>query len=174
MIKRRGALSGGVGRPAWPARRSGAPPKTPPIGPRSTPNSVDPIWTASQVSRNLGFMVFDPRYGGDAAGVPHRLMVKSELMEDGGRRWTMRPDALEGTDDQTIVWQWSGSVLHMRAFLSKVVRSALMMPERVALSGPFRQIAEVIGSASFRWLPGERVLASHVGFARFDGYVAPG
>jgi peptide/nickel transport system substrate-binding protein len=45
------------------------------------------------------------------------------------------------------------------------------MPERVALTDPFKQITEVIGSGPFRWLPDEHVLASHAGFARFDRYV---
>ena len=60
---------------------------------------------------------------------------------------------------------------HMRALLSKVVQPALMMPERVALTDPFKQITEVIGSGPFRWLADEHVLASHAGFARFDRYV---
>jgi peptide/nickel transport system substrate-binding protein len=52
-----------------------------------------------------------------------------------------------------------------------VVQPVLMMPERVALTDPFKQITEVIGSGPFRWLAGEHVLASHAGFARFDRYV---
>jgi peptide/nickel transport system substrate-binding protein len=177
--------------------------------PQATLNSVDPIWSTSQVSRHLGFMVFEPLYGRDADGVPRPQMVGSDLMEDGGRRWTMRLrpglvfhdgqpvlardcvaslrrwmkrdtmgvtltarlDALEATDDLTIVWRLSKPFPHMRALLSKVVQPVLMMPERVALTDPFKQITEVVGSGPFRWLPDEHVLASHAAFARFDGYV---
>ena len=58
--------------------------------PQATLNSVDPIWSTSQVSRNLGFMVFEPLYGRDADGVPRPQMVEADQMEDGGLRWTMR------------------------------------------------------------------------------------
>jgi peptide/nickel transport system substrate-binding protein len=199
-----GAVAAGLARPAIAAGG-----KTLSIVPQATLNSVDPIWSTSQVSRNLGFMVFEPLYGRDADGVPRPRMVGSDLMEDGGRRWTMRLrpgltfhdgqpvpardcvasirrwmardtmgvtltarlDALEAADDHTIVWRLSEPFPHMRALLSKVVQPVLMMPERLALTDPFKQITEVIGGGPFRWLPDEHVLASRAAFARFDGYV---
>ncbi len=208
MIKRRGVLAGvAAATLARPALATGK--RSLSIVPQATLNSVDPIWSTSQVSRNLGFMVFEPLYGRDADGVPRPQMIESDLMEDGGKRWTMRLrpglvfhdgekvraqdcvasvrrwlkrdtigvtlsarlDALEAADDRTIVWRLSRPFPHMRALLSKVVQPALMMPERVALTDPFKQITEVIGSGPFRWLADEHVLASHAGFARFDGYV---
>lgn len=208
MIGRRGALLGAAGAVlACPAIAAGT--QTLSIVPQATLNSVDPIWSTSQVSRNLGFMVFEPLYGRDANGVPRPQMIESDAMEDGGRRWTMRLrpglrfhdgekvlardcvasirrwlkrdtmgvtltarlDALEAVDDRTLVWRLSKPFSHMRALLSKVVQPVLMMPERLALTDPFKQIPEVIGSGPFRWLPDEHVLASHAAFARFDGYV---
>ncbi len=208
MIQRRGLLLGAatatLARPAI-----GAGTKTLSLVPQATLSSVDPIWSTSQVSRNLGFMVFEPLYGRDADGVPRFQMIESDLMEDGGRRWTMklrpdlkfhdnqkvlardcvasirrwlkrdtvgvtltaRLDALEAPDDTTIVWRFSKPFPHLRALLSKVVQPVLMMPERVATTDPFKQITEVVGSGPFRWLADEHVLASHAGFARFDGYV---
>jgi len=47
----------------------------------------------------------------------------------------------------------------------------MMMPERLALTDPFKQIPEAIGSGPFRWLADEHVLAAHAAFARFDRYV---
>jgi peptide/nickel transport system substrate-binding protein len=89
MIGRRGVLSGvaaaGLARPALAGGS-----KTLSIVPQANLNSVDPIWSTSQVSRNLGFMVFEPLYGRDANGVPRPQMVESDQMEDGGKRWTMR------------------------------------------------------------------------------------
>jgi peptide/nickel transport system substrate-binding protein len=208
MIGRRAALRGtaaaALSRPAIAAGIQSLS-----IVPQATLNSVDPVWSTSQVSRNLGFMAFEPLYGRDAAGVPRPQMVESDLIEDGGRRWTMRLrpglvfhdgekvlardcvaslrrwlrrdtigvtitarlEALEAPDDRTIVWRLSKPFPHMRALLSKVVQPVLMMPERVALTDPFKQITEVIGSGPFRWLADEHVLASHAGFARFDKYV---
>ncbi len=46
-----------------------------------------------------------------------------------------------------------------------------MMPERLALTDPFKQIPEAIGSGPFRWLADEHVLGSHAAFAKFDRYV---
>ena len=46
-----------------------------------------------------------------------------------------------------------------------------IMPERLALTDPAKQVAEVVGSGPFRFLPGERVAGSFVAYARFDGYV---
>lgn len=207
MIGRRGALFGlsaaSLARPALAAAN-----KTLSIVPQATLNSVDPIWSTSQVSRNLGFMLFEPLYGRDAAGVPRFQMLEADQMEDGGRRWTMRLrpdllfhdgekvlardcvaslrrwmkrdgvgvtlatrlDSLEATDDRTIAWRLSKPFPHMRALLSKVVQPVLMMPERVALTDPFKQITEVIGSGPFRWVRDEYVIASHAAFARFDRY----
>ncbi len=183
--------------------------KTLSIVPQATLNSVDPIWSTSQVSRNLGFMVFEPLYGRDADLVPRPLMGEAVQMVDGGRRWTLRLrpnllfhdgqpvraqdcvaslerwmkrdaagmalaarlDALEAADDHTVVWRLSKPFPHLRALLSKVVQPALMMPERVAKTDPFKQITEVVGSGPFRWLADEHVLASHAAFARFDRYV---
>ena len=214
MIGRRGMLqgiaAGGVAQAASlarPALAAGA--KTLSIVPQATLNSVDPIWSTSQVSRNLGFMVFEPLYGRDADLVPRPLMVEADQMEDGGKHWIMRLrpgllfhdgeavraqdcvaslqrwmkrdaagltlaarlDALEAADDRTIVWRLSKPFPHLRALLSKVVQPALMMPERLARTDPFKQITEVIGSGPFRWLADEHVLASHAAFARFDRYV---
>jgi peptide/nickel transport system substrate-binding protein len=214
MIGRRSTLQGiaaaglaqasGLARPALAAGN-----KTLTIVPQATLNSVDPIWSTSQISRNLGFMVFEPLYGRDADLVPRPLMVEADEVEDGARRWTMRLrpdllfhdgekvraqdcvaslgrwmkrdaagmtlatrlDALEAKDDRTIVWRLSKPFPHLRALLSKVVQPALMMPERLARTDPFKQITEVIGSGPFRWLADEHVLASHAGFARFDRYV---
>ena len=87
-IKRRGMLLGAattaLASPAIAAANN-----TVTIVPQATLSSVDPIWSTSQVSRNLGFMVFEPLYGRDAVGVPRPLMIESDQMEDAGRRWTI-------------------------------------------------------------------------------------
>src|ERR1700686_4836898 len=89
MIGRRGVLAASVAASlARPAIAAGT--KTLSIVPQANLNSVDPIWSTSQISRNLGFMVFEPLYGRDANGVPQLQMVEADQMEDGGRRWTMR------------------------------------------------------------------------------------
>jgi len=89
MIGRRSLLAGTaaamLARPAI-----GGTSKTLSIVPQVALNSIDPIWSTSQISRNLGFMVFETLYGRDAAQTPKPQMVEGDLMEDGGRRWTIR------------------------------------------------------------------------------------
>jgi len=46
-----------------------------------------------------------------------------------------------------------------------------MMPERIALTPPNTQITSAVGSGPFRFLPDEWISGSHVGYAKFDGYV---
>jgi peptide/nickel transport system substrate-binding protein len=46
-----------------------------------------------------------------------------------------------------------------------------IMPERLALLDPNKQITEMVGSGPFRFLADERVAGSRVAYARFDGYV---
>ncbi len=179
------------------------------IVPQVALNSIDPIWTSSQIARNLGFMVFDLLYGRDEAMNPKPQMLEGDLMEDSGRRWTLRLresllfhdgekvrsrdciaslkrwmvrdqggvtlserlDTIQEQDDRTIVLRLNKPFPHLRTLLSKFITPALMMPERLALTDPFKQIPEAIGSGPFRWLPDEHVLGSHAAFAKFDRYV---
>ncbi len=46
-----------------------------------------------------------------------------------------------------------------------------IMPERLALTDPFKQVTEMVGSGPFRFLADERVSGSRVAYARFEGYV---
>lgn len=89
MIGRRGILLGAAAAGlARPAIAQGA--KTLTMMPQAILTSIDPIWSSSQISRNLGFMVFEPLYGRDAAGVPRPLMLEGDRVEDDGKRWTMK------------------------------------------------------------------------------------
>jgi peptide/nickel transport system substrate-binding protein len=179
------------------------------IVPQVALNSIDPVWTSSQIARNMGFMVFDLLYGRDEAMNPRPQMLEGDLMEDGGKRWTLklrenlwfhdgepvrsrdciaslkrwmvrdaggvtlsrRLDAIEASDDRTIVLRLNQPFPHLRTLLSKFIQPAMMMPERLANTDPFKQIPEAIGSGPFRWLADEHVLGSHAAFAKFDGYV---
>jgi len=46
-----------------------------------------------------------------------------------------------------------------------------MMPERLALTDPFRQVTEMIGGGPFRFRPDERVQGSMFVYERFDRYL---
>ncbi len=199
-----GAAAVTLARPAL-----GGPSKTLRIVPQVALNSIDPVWTSSQIARNMGFMVFDLLYGRDEFMNPQLQMLEADLMEDDGKRWTLRLrenlwfhdgepvrardcvaslkrwmvrdqggvtlsqrlDVIEATDDRTIMLRLNKPFVHLRTLLSKFILPAVMMPERLAQTDPFKQIPEAIGSGPFRWLPKEHVQGSHAAFEKFDRYV---
>jgi peptide/nickel transport system substrate-binding protein len=58
--------------------------------PQANLTSLDPIWTSALVTRNFANMVYETLYGRDEQLNPKPLMLEGDLVEDGGRRWTMR------------------------------------------------------------------------------------
>jgi peptide/nickel transport system substrate-binding protein len=51
--------------------------------------SMDPVWTTAAVTRAAGLMVYETLYGRDQHLRPHPQMVAGDVVEDGGKRWTM-------------------------------------------------------------------------------------
>jgi peptide/nickel transport system substrate-binding protein len=97
------------------------------------------------------------------------------------RRWMMRDpagtmlsrrtDVLEARDDRTIVLQLKRKLPSLPQLLSKFQTAAIMVPERLAKTDPFRQMPEAIGSGPFRFLADEYVIGSHAALAPFGRYV---
>ncbi len=184
--------------------------KTLRIVPQAVLNTIDPVWSSAQIVRNMGFMVFETLYGRDAAQNPKPQMLESGIMDDGGKRWTLKlrehqmfhdgtpvlardcvaslrrwmkrdpsaaaleawTDALSATDDRTMVLRLKYPFIHLPELLSKFVSPAVIMPERIAATDPFKQIPEAIGSGPFRWLANEHVLGSKAVFAKNEKYVS--
>ena len=46
-----------------------------------------------------------------------------------------------------------------------------MMPERLAITDPFRQVTEMVGSGPFRFKADERVPGSRDVYEKFEGYM---
>jgi peptide/nickel transport system substrate-binding protein len=51
------------------------------------------------------------------------------------------------------------------------VNTAVIMPERLALTPASTQVTEMVGSGPFRFVAGERVSGSQAVYAKFEGYV---
>jgi peptide/nickel transport system substrate-binding protein len=96
-----------------------------------------------------------------------RWMVRDQA----GQILALRLDALEAPDDRTILFRLNRRFPHLRALLARFNSPALMMPERIARTDPYKSIPEAIGCGPFRFLPDEQVIGSHAAFARFDAYV---
>ena len=98
------------------------------------------------------------------------------------RRWGRRDafgqalmaatDDLQAPDDKTIVFRLKRPFPLLPTALGKVASSMCpMMPERLAMTDPFTNITEAVGSGPFRYLPDERVPGARTVYARFEGYV---
>jgi peptide/nickel transport system substrate-binding protein len=81
-----------------------------------------------------------------------------------------RLDSLEPADDRTLVWRLKKPFASLPYALAKTQPSPVIMPERLALTDPFKQVAEAIGSGPFRFLPDEYVSGHRAVFERFDRY----
>lgn len=68
----------------------GASPQVIRVMPQAVLTTLDPVWSSAQITRNLGFMVYETLYGRDENLVSHPQMLEGGLMEDGGRRWTLK------------------------------------------------------------------------------------
>jgi peptide/nickel transport system substrate-binding protein len=97
------------------------------------------------------------------------------------RRWARRDafgstlmgatDELSAPDDKTIQFRLKAPFPLLPDALGKVGINMLpMMPERLALTDPFKQVTEMVGSGPFRYLADERVVGARSVYARFDKY----
>ncbi len=79
--------------------------------------------------------------------------------------------ALSAADDRTIVFRLRTPFPLLPDALAKTAPSpCVIMPERLAVTDPFSQVSEMVGSGPYRFLPDERIPGARVAYARFDGY----
>jgi peptide/nickel transport system substrate-binding protein len=82
-----------------------------------------------------------------------------------------RLDAMETEGDRTLVFRLKKPFPALPFALGKVSPSPpVIMPERLAMTDPFKQITEVVGSGPFRFVKDEYNSGSLAVFARFEGY----
>jgi peptide/nickel transport system substrate-binding protein len=124
-------------------------------------------WTM-RLRRPLTWHDGAPVLARDCVASLRRWMVRDQ----GGQILAARLDALEAPDDRTIVFRLNRRFPHLRALLGRFNSPAVMMPERLAKTDPYKPVPEAIGCGPFRFLPDEQVIGSRAVFARFDAYVA--
>jgi peptide/nickel transport system substrate-binding protein len=95
-----------------------------------------------------------------------RWMVRDPI----GQTIAARLDALEATDDRTLVWRLNKPFASLPYALAKTQPSPVIMPERLALTDPYKQVSEFVGSGPFRWVAGDYVPGSRAVFAKFEQY----
>jgi len=98
------------------------------------------------------------------------------------RRWGRRDvlgaellriaDEIGAADDRTIEFRFQRPFPKLPEALGKPgAFMPAIMPERLALTDPFKQVPEIIGSGPFRYVANERLQGVRNVYARFDGYV---
>ncbi|HEY4250553.1 MAG TPA: ABC transporter substrate-binding protein [Roseomonas sp.] len=81
-------------------------------------------------------------------------------------------DELSAADDRTIVFRLKRPFPLLPTALGRFsTQVPVIMPERLALTDPFTQVTEVIGSGPYRFVTEERVAGARVVYARHEGYV---
>ena len=81
-------------------------------------------------------------------------------------------DELTAVDDKTFRFRLKRPFPLLPNALGKTgTPMPCIMPERLALTDPSRQVTEMVGSGPFRFRTDERVPGSRVVYERFDGYI---
>ena len=81
-------------------------------------------------------------------------------------------DELSAPDDKTIRFRLKRAFPLLLSALGKPGSNiCAMMPERLALTDPFKQVTEMVGSGPFRFKADERVAGAKVVYERNAGYV---
>jgi peptide/nickel transport system substrate-binding protein len=80
-------------------------------------------------------------------------------------------DEISAADDRTIVFRLKTPFPLLPEALGKIGINMLpIMPERLAMTDPFKQVTEMVGSGPFRFLADERISGARVVYERFAGY----
>ncbi len=104
----------------------------------------------------------------DCVASIRRYCAKDSL----GQALMAATNELLAADDRRIVFRLKKPFPLLPNALGKAASPMpCIMPERLALTDPNKQVTEMVGSGPFRFIASERVSGSRVAYERFDGYV---
>ncbi len=125
------------------------------------------VWTI-KLREGLRFHDNEPVRGRDCVASIRRWMARDSL----GQALAAVTDELSAPDDRTIVFRLSRPFPLLPLALAKPSPMPLfIMPERIALTDPFKAITDPTGSGPFRFLRDEWNPGSRAVWARHTGYV---
>ena len=87
-----------------------------------------------------------------------------------GQTIAARMDEMKAIDDRTLVIRLRKPFASLPYALAKTQPSPVIMPERLANTDPFKQVPEVIGSGTFRFVANEYVAGNFAAYQKFDKY----
>lgn len=103
--------------------------------PQTNLTSLDPVWTAATVTRNFAMMVYETLYGRDISYAPQPLMVAGHVIDDDGKRWTMRlRDGLLFHDGTPVLAR--DCVASLQRWLKRDQASTTFAPRVAAIEAP--------------------------------------
>lgn len=104
----------------------------------------------------------------DAVASIKRWMVRNPY----GQKLATFTDSVAALDDKRLEFRLRQPFPLLFAALATIASACFIMPERLAVTDPFKQVTDATGSGPFRFLPAEYNSGSAVAYARHDGYVA--
>ena len=123
-------------------------------------------WTM-KLRDGLAFHDGSPVLARDCVASVKRWMKRDAL----GQTVADRTDALEASDDKTLVFRLKKPFAALPFALAKTQPNPpAIMPERVAMTDPFKQITDAVGSGPFRFVKEEYVAGNLAVFVPFTGY----
>ena len=122
-------------------------------------------WTM-KLREGLRFHDGEPVRARDCVASIRRWIKRDQI----GLSIEARMDELVATDDRTLVWRLKKPFSALPYALCRHQPSCIIMPERLALTDPYKQVTEMLGSGPFRFVADEYVTGSRVVYARNDRY----
>ena len=123
-------------------------------------------WTM-KLREGLRFHDGEPVLARDCVASIRRWIKRDQI----GLSIEARLDSLEATDDRTLVWRLKKPFAALPYALCRHQPSCVIMPERLALTDPYKQVPEMVGSGPFRFVADEYVAGSRIVYARNDRYL---
>ncbi len=103
--------------------------------PQSNLTSLDPVWTAATVTRNFAMMVYETLYARDITYTPQPFMVEGHVIDDDGKRWTMKlRDGLLFHDGTPVLAR--DCVASLQRWLKRDQAATIFAPRVAALEAP--------------------------------------
>jgi peptide/nickel transport system substrate-binding protein len=128
------------------------------------------VWTL-RLRDDLRFHDGTPVLARDAVASIRRFAVRDPL----GQSLMAATGEVSAPDDRTIRFRLTKSFPHLPAALAGCATvTPVIMPERLALTDPFRQVPEMVGSGPYRFVQAEFNAGERATYERFAAYVPRG
>jgi peptide/nickel transport system substrate-binding protein len=125
------------------------------------------LWTI-RLREGLLFHDGTPVLARDAVASIQRFATRDAF----GRSLMAATGELSATDDRTVRFRLTKPFPHLLSALAGASTTMpCIMPERLAVTDPFRQVTEMVGSGPYRFLPAEFSAGARSAYERFPSYV---